>query len=592
MSTVAMWWDPSRIEATVTRQFVCSHLLPEEIKRLDLPLGFGDGLTDGTYWEWIDEKAKRIFLILLDLGVPDQIFGLIDDSWDDNDLPIPPDQIERLALTATRDDKFDRRFYFRQFHYLLKFIEKGTHVVYEDPEVVPINVDKRPGLNLNSAVDRVELPNRPGEVFSRRRIPIGTGPGMLTCKDFLNETDKANNVECDHLVSYFGSYYHRDQGYVLFTLPSDYSLKSLLVNIPGSLKSLAKQDRRQLFMNWIHCLVDTLCFLHSRGLSHGNIRPSTVLFNSNNHIFYSDITRLSAEAIASTADKAAFDKETYDYAAPEQWYRPSTSHSSLHRKSTLIAASSASASTSSDNSTFSISRGSSEAGTPASMLHTPTPSLNPQAVDIFSLGCVILELLSLLMKRQTRAFASHRAAKHKLAGRGGAVLDSSFHKNIGQVESWMAGLAKDASKKDDQVFRGVAPMLQVVARMLSVLPHERPTAQEVERSIYKILTENCQITEPHCVHQYGGWDFGLGNLHISRAGGEGFNIATRRHSGSSRPSTARPMSHRPMSSGSIREEDMSMSVAGGSGLQGMQSIRSNKVRTWQARIYAAEAGFV
>ncbi|KAI4870629.1 kinase-like domain-containing protein [Hypoxylon rubiginosum] len=586
MSTVAMWWDPSRIEATVTRQFVCSHLLPEEIKRLDLPLGFGDGLTDGTYWEWIDEKAKRIFLILLDLGVPDQIFGLIDDSWDDNDLPIPPDQIERLALTATRDDKFDRRFYFRQFHYLLKFIEKGIHVVYEDPEVVPINVDKRPGLNLNSAVDRVELPNRPGEVFSRRRIPIGTGPGMLTCKDFLTETDKTNNVESDHLVSYFGSYYHRDQGYVLFTLPSDYSLKSLLVNMPGSLKSLAKQDRRQLFMNWIHCLVDTLCFLHSRGLSHGNIRPSTVLFNTNNHIFYSDITRLSAEAIASTADKAAFDKETYDYAAPEQWYRPSTSHSSLHRKSTLIATSSAStsASNSSDNSTFSISRGGSEAGTPASMLHTPTPSLNPQAVDIFSLGCVILELLGLLLKRQTRAFASHRAAKHKLAGRGGAVLDSSFHKNIGQVESWMAGLAKDASKKDDQVFRGMAPMLQVVARMLSVLPHERPTAQEVERSIYKILTENCQIMEPHCVHQYGGWDFGLGNLHISRGGSESFNIASRRHSGSARPSTARPMSHRPMSSGSIREEDMA--AGSSSGLQGMQSIRSNKVRTWQARIYA------
>lgn len=589
MSTVAMWWDPSRIEATVTRQFVCTHLLPEEINRLDLPLGFGDGLTDGTYWEWIDEKAKRIFLILVDLGVPDQIFGLIDDSWDDDDLPIPLDQIERLALTPTRDDKFDRRFYSRQFHYLLKFVEKGGHMIYDDPEVVPINVDKRAGLNLNSTVDRVELPNRPGEFLSRRRIPIGTGPGLLTCEEFLHETKKASNVENVHLVSYFGSYTHQGMGYVLFTLPSDFSLKSLLANMPGSLKTLAKQDRRQLMMNWIHCLVDTLCYLHSLGLSHGNIRPSTVLFNSNNHIFYADITRLSAEAVTYTADKSTFDKESYDYAAPEQWYRPTTgSHSSLHRKSTLIGTSSTSAS--SDNSAFSISRGSSESGNPASSLHTPTPSLNPQAADIFSLGCVILEVLSLLMKRQTRNFASHRAAKHKLAGRGGAVLDSSFHKNIGQVESWMASLAKDASKKDDQVFRGVAPMLQVVARMLSILPHERPTALEIERCTYKVLTENCLITEPHCVHQYG-WDFGLGNLHINRGGnrgGDGFNIATRRHSGSTRPGSARPMSHRPMSSGSIREEEM----ASASGLQGMQSVRTGKVRTWQARVYAAEAGFV
>ncbi|KAI1376032.1 kinase-like domain-containing protein [Hypoxylon crocopeplum] len=577
-----MWWDPSLIEATVTRQFVCSHLLPEEIKRLDLPLGFGDGLTDGTYWEWIDEKAKRIFLILLDLGVPDQIFGLIDDSWDDDDLPIPLDQIERLALTPTRDDKFDRRFYTRQFHYLLKFMEKGDHIVYDDPDVVPIVVDKRPGLNLNSAVDRVELPNRPGQAFSRRRIPIGTGPGLLTEDEFYHEINKAKNFENDHLMCFYGSYVHHGSVYVLFTPPSDFNLKSLLVTMPGSLKSMPKQDRRQLLMNWIHCLVDSLCYLHSRGLSHGNIKPSTVLFNSDNHIFYTDISRLSAEALANTTDRSTFDKESYDYAAPEQWYRPSTSHSSGHRKSTLISPPS---SMSSDSSTFSISRGGTETQNPASMLHSPTPSLNPQAADIFSLGCVILELISFQMKRQTRAFASHRAAKHKLAGRGGAVLDSSFHKNIGQIESWMAVLAKDASKKDDQVFRGVAPMLHVVARMLSIVPHERPTAQEVEQCTYKILTEDCLIAEPHCVHQYGGWDFGLGNLHISRGGGvEGFNIATKRHSGSGRPGSAR-LSYRPMSSSSVQERDV-FGAGSSSGSQAMQNPRLNKVRTWQAHIYA------
>ncbi|OTB03420.1 hypothetical protein M426DRAFT_321793 [Hypoxylon sp. CI-4A] len=581
-----MWWDPSRIEATVTRQFVCSHLLPEEIKRLNQPLGFGDGLTDGTYWEWIDQKAKRIFLILLDIGVPDQIFGLIDDSWDDDDLPIPPDQVERLVLTPTRDDKLERRFYARQFHYLLKFIEKGDYMIYEDAEVVPLNVDKRPGLHLNAVVDRVELPNRSGEAFLRRRIPIGNGPGLLTEQEFLYEVNKAKNIDNDHIASYYGAYAHQGSVYVLFTLPSDFNLKSLLVNMPSSLKSMAKQDRRRLLMNWIHCLVDALCYLHSRGLSHGSIKPSTVLFNSSNHICYADISRLSAEAMSSASDRSTFDKESYDYAAPEQWYRPPNTHASLHRKSTLIA-SSASASTSSDTSSFSISRGSAENNHPASMLHAPTPSLNPQAVDIFSLGCVILELINFQMKRQTRNFASHRAAKHKQAGRGGAVLDSSFHKNIGQVESWMQGLAKDASKKkDDPVFRGVAPMLQVVSRMLAVNPHERPTAQEVEQCTYRILTENCGITEPHCVHQYG-WDFGLGNLHLNR-GSEGYNISTRRHSGPHRPMSARPMSYRPLSASSIQERDM----ATGSGSQALQSARLSKVRTWQANIYSEATGFV
>ncbi|KAH9907874.1 kinase-like domain-containing protein [Xylariomycetidae sp. FL2044] len=592
-----MWLDAAQIEATVTRQFVCSHLLPEEIQRLDRPLSFGDGLTNGTYWEWIDEKAKRIFLILLDLGVPDQIFGLIDDSWDDDDLPIAQDQIPRLALTATRDDKTEKRFYTRQFHYLLKFLEKGDHVVYQDADVVPLTVaDRRPGLNINNAIDRVELPHKPGQVFCRRRVPLapgtGSGPGGVSTEELVHEVHNIKTVQNDHIVSYYGSYVHQGYGYVIFSRPSDFNLKSVLVNLPSSLKSLHKNDRRLMVMNWIHCLADTLCYLHNRGRSHGNIKPSTILFDTANHIFYTDISRLNAEGLANPSDKSTFDKESYDYAAPEQWYRPSTSHSGAYRKSTLPFP----GPTSSEAAAFAISRGGAEPSSPAAALHTPNPHLDPQAADIFSLGCVILELLSMQMKRQTRAFASHRAAKHKMPGRGGAVLDSSFHKNIGQVESWMAGLAKDAAKKDDQVFRGVGPMLQVVARMLSVVPQERPTALEVEQRLYKVLTESCLIAEPHCVHQYGGFDFGMGNLRISKQGDASLNIATRRHSGlGSRPSS-RIGSHVRTSSTQERDGSMVMvgngsggngSGGGGSGFQALQSIRVNNRSNWQqAPVYA------
>ncbi|CAJ2511655.1 Uu.00g072800.m01.CDS01 [Anthostomella pinea] len=586
-----MWWDESRIEATVTRQFVSAHLLPDEVHRLDRPLAFGGGLTDGTYWEWIDEKAKRVFLILLDLGVPDQIFGVVDNSWEDADLPIALDQVERLALTPNRDDKFTKKFYSRQFHYLIRFIETGDHVVYQDADVVPIAVvDKRPGLTNNNNVDRVELPNRPGEVFSRRRFPMGTGPCLLSNENLLYEVNSTKNVQNDHIASYYGSYIHQGFGYVMFTHPCDFNLKSLLMTMPGPVKSLAKQDRRRMVMNWIHCLADTLCWLHNHGRSHGNIKPSTILFGSENHIFYTDISRLGVDALASASDKSAFDKESYDYAAPEQWYRPSAS-SGLHRKNTISSPTSSTSNTS-NSSTISISRGGSEHATPASALHTPNPHLDPQAADVFSLGCVILELLSLQMKRQTRSFASHRAAKHKTPGRGGAVLDSSFHKNIGQVESWMTGLAKDASKKDDQVFRGIRPMLQVVARMLSVLPHERPTAQEVEKRLYKILTESCLIAEPHCVHQYEDWDFGMGNLHLNRQS-ETFSMATtRRQSGvSPRPDSRTDSS----GSSSTQGRDMAFGVGGGRGgagrLQTLQNLRaSNKVRTnWHAPVYAGNA---
>ena len=548
------WWDPDRIERDVTREFVCSHLLSDEIQRLDRPLGFGDGLTDGTYWDWIDEKARRIFLILVALGVPDQIFGVIDDSWDDEDLPIAYDQVERLALTVDKDEKLERKFYHLQFHYLLRPLCRGDHIVYQDMEVVPLDVlEKKQTLAVGQSqpVDRIVLPNQPGSVFCRRRVPLAGafGPGYMSQEDFLYEVNSIRNMQNDHLVSYWASYVYQGYGYVLFTPATEFSLKTFLTTTPPSIKLLSKEEQRRLVMNWIHCLVDTLCFLHNRGLSHGNIKPSTVLFSQDNQVYFSDFTIFNTEVLMGT-EKNSFDKEAYDYAAPEQWYRPTSSPPSpVHRRATMTALS-----TSPESHNFAISRSLGDYGpnVPVAMMHSPTPHLNPQAADVFSLGCVILELLSFLLKKQGRPFATYRAAKHKTPGRGGAVPDSSFHKNLGQVESWMTQLAKDASKKDARVFQGVSPMLHVMERMLSLHPSERPAAQDVQARLYMILTESCGISEPHCVHQYGGWDFGIGSLKLDSPtlvrnnSNDTMSIATKRSSGSG----ASVLEHKRTSSGS------------------------------------------
>lgn len=528
-----MWWDDDTIETSVTREFVCSHLLPDEISRLDLPLGFGDGLTDGTYWEWIDEKAKRIFLTLVDLGVPDQIFGVIDDSWDDQDLPVALDQVERLALTAEKDAKLEKKFYYRQFYYLLRPLQKGEHVIYQDLEVPPLDVvEKKQTLatGQSSPVDKVTLPDQPGMVFCRRRVPLACafGPGYMSQEDFLYEVNGIRNLQNDHLVSYWASYVHEGYGYILFTPATEFSLKTFLTNTPASIKNLDKLAQRQLVMNWIHCLLDTLSFLHNRGLSHGNIRPSTVLFSAENQIYLSDFSIFNPEALLGSTGNS-FDKEAYDYAAPEQWYRPTTTAAGppnplLHRRATALATPSTSPDT-----------------TLTRSLTDPTPHLNPQAADIFSVGCIILDLLSFLLKKHGRPFAAHRAARHKTPGRGGAVPDASFHKNLAQVEAWMTQLSREATKKakdkgaEKAVFRGVSPALHVVERMMAPHPGDRPGAGEVQTRLYRVLTEACGIAEPHCVHQYGGWDFGVGRLKLREEGEKGdvMSIRTKRSSGGS-----------------------------------------------------------
>lgn len=494
------WWDPSRIEKTVTRKFVSQHLLPPEVERLDKTLAFGDGLTDLTYWDWIDSKGKRIFLILVDLGSANHIFDLIDDSWCDEDLPLGPENVERLGNVA-KDGKLWRRFYQRQFAYVLRPLKKGDHVTYSDAEMVPVEViDRKPILTASSSVDKVVLPNEPSMIFWRRRIPIGDSrPGEMPVDEFLSTVDVVSSTENEHMVSYWGSYIHRGEGFILFDPASELNLKMFLVAQPNCYRSLSKKKRRESVMDWILCLADTVAFLHSKNRSHRYIKPSTVLFNDKNHIFLAQPTRLSPEPLASHS-KNSFDREWYDYAAPEQWFRPTGAPTSPSRRKSSL-------SSSPETTAISILRPEYASYKPNAMMSSPNPHLNPQAADIFSLGCIILDFLSFLLKKQQK-FASFRAAKHKTPGRGGAVLDSSFHRNLGQVEAWMSLLAREASKKASDndggsVFRGFTPMLHLIARMMSANPHDRPSAEDVQHRIYQILTEHCRISEPHCVHQYG-----------------------------------------------------------------------------------------
>lgn len=133
-----VWWTEERIKERVTRDFVSSKLRAEERGTLDQPLGFGDGLTDDTYLDWILERARRLFLILAEIGVPDQIFGVIDDSWDDDDLPIPPENVSRLALSYDYNVVLNRKFYQAQFTYLLRELHQGAHIDYGPNEMVPV----------------------------------------------------------------------------------------------------------------------------------------------------------------------------------------------------------------------------------------------------------------------------------------------------------------------------------------------------------------------------------------------------------------------------------------------------------------------
>ena len=69
------WWSNDRISATVNAAYVERELGSKTlVDKAHGVLAFGDGLTDDTYLDWILERSQRFFLILNEIGVPENIF--------------------------------------------------------------------------------------------------------------------------------------------------------------------------------------------------------------------------------------------------------------------------------------------------------------------------------------------------------------------------------------------------------------------------------------------------------------------------------------------------------------------------------------
>ncbi|EPS37583.1 hypothetical protein H072_8706 [Dactylellina haptotyla CBS 200.50] len=273
-----IWWDDMRIKYTVTENFVAANipyvpgLKPTLKDRLKLPVAFGAGLTDETYMDWIIHKARRLFLILVHMGVPEQIFWIIDDAWDDADLPIARRTIPRLALSYRPDEEVDEKFWRLQFQFLLKGIDSGENIEYEEHEVVPIEVLEKLPTNGEYITEKVVRPygKRSHDYITRITVPS---------KDDLKlhvETVRSRNISHANIVELFASYSQNDVGYLLYRPAPTITLDAFFRSPSYCIAAMSVTEKRVLAFNWIIGLASAIAFLHLKNIRHGDINPLSI----------------------------------------------------------------------------------------------------------------------------------------------------------------------------------------------------------------------------------------------------------------------------------------------------------------------------
>lgn len=312
-------------------EFIFSNLPQGILPRLVAPLPWGEGLTSETYLDWILVKAGRLFLVLLDIGIPGRIFHLVDSSFDDNDLPIAAHSIDRLQLSQEPNAELDSKFFLAQWRFVVRGINEGDHIKYTENEGVPVEVLQTGTTLVREGIERVVLAGAVCKVYLRTQVTVGGAPHFFEEDEVIEEIRSMKRLSHDHVYSIYASYFADNTVCILFSGAYERNLMSFLTDTPQSFKKLPKERRRELLVNWPHCLAHGLSWLHAHGQVHGLIRPSNILIDANFRIFIGQYEALDTLLPPVKVD----DVEAYQYGPPERWVRSITVQNSGPAGSTL-----------------------------------------------------------------------------------------------------------------------------------------------------------------------------------------------------------------------------------------------------------------
>ncbi|CAO2655152.1 Nn.00g102160.m01.CDS01 [Neocucurbitaria sp. VM-36] len=360
----------------------------------------------------------------------------ITDLW----LPLPRQTLRHL-LTSPRDEK---SFFNAQLEMMNATLPawdipgKGsrTHVVHatlEDGDHIVLGC-RTLGEGAVGIVEEVTLPTNSGSLTCVRK-KIGRPKQLKVQKQvmaaFAREIKVMRQVDDHHCVRILGSYTDLDSVNILLTPVADMDLATFLD------QPLSHEQRKSLY-KWIHCLCNGLKYLHHKKIRHEDLKPQNVLIRGDN-ILLADFgfsLDFSDDSISTTTGRPS--AWTVRYSAPEVLeFEPRN-----------------------------------------------------RASDIFSLGCVLYEMIS--------GIDGHRLSEVKDSWKQVGNGQSSFARNWEAAESYLEPLESTSLYPKLRYLRDYIPYMLNPERDL------RPSAKEVadRLSDWSFFLRELPEDLPECCHYH------------------------------------------------------------------------------------------
>ncbi|KAI9776660.1 MAG: hypothetical protein M1839_009466 [Geoglossum umbratile] len=320
---------------------------------------------------------------------------------------------------------------------------------------ITCTLDERPPLLHvtflgNSAVAVVDKVACGKEVFARKVVQCNRR--MMPLKTAWNEVKVLERLIHPHVIELVGTYCQGQRLGILLHpaatcdletyLDSDYV--DLCQSVADRSRGLQAADvRKRKLYSWILCLSTALTYLHNTKIRHKDIKPKNILV-SGGRILFADfgISRdFSDQTQSMTAGPSL---RTYTYCSPE-----------VHSQ-----------------------------------------DFRGRSSDVFSLGCVFVEMYTVILGRRVEDFSSYRSTDQ----------DRSYHQNLEKVFSWIRILG--SSKPEDGQFNGLEFVrrdeesgthyshlsnLSIIELMLQDDPTRRPLATQLQSQFKVMAGMGCHL---------------------------------------------------------------------------------------------------
>ena len=208
--------------------------------------------------------------------------------------------------------------------------------------------------------------------------------------------------------------------------------------------TLSAERGSEILRGYFVCLSQALRYLHEQDVRHKDIKPANILIDQSYSVILTDFgisRRFPKNSSHITDDEAHC---TWKYASPEM-----TGDRRMGRD---------------------------------------------DASDVFSLGCVFLEMATLLLKGTLKSLSDHCSTTVNESAK-----DEAYHRNLQKVYVWINDLSENSL--EDQEFPPssdghLIEALAVIQRMLDEVPQNRPASKELWHQLQGISPKPCRDCDP------------------------------------------------------------------------------------------------